>query len=122
MRMATILVAEDDATVLSLLRDFLEQEGHTVLAARDGSEALTIARRELPDLVLSDIMMPVMDGIEMIRMLRGDSPTREVAVILMSAVQPRNLAAVGAAGFIAKPFRIDVLGRLIADHLAAGHP
>lgn len=86
--MATLLVVEDDATVLSLLRDFLGQEGHTVLAARDGSEALTIARRELPDLILSDIMMPVMGGIEMIRMLRSEFPTREIAVILMSAVQP----------------------------------
>ena len=120
--MATLLIVEDDATVLSLLRDFLGQEGHTVLTARDGSEALTVARRDLPDLILSDIMMPIMGGIEMIRMLRSEFPTREMAVILMSAVQPPNLAAVGAAGFIAKPFRIDVLGRLIADHLAASHP
>lgn len=117
--MATILVADDDATVVSLLCDFLGQEGHTVLAGRDGAEVLAIARRTVPDLVLSDIMMPVMDGIELIRMLRGEIATRAVLVILMSATEPPDLAALGAAAFIAKPFRIDALGRLIADHLTA---
>jgi CheY-like chemotaxis protein len=102
-----------------LLCDFLGQEGHIVFAAQNGSEALAIARQTLPDLVLSDIMMPVMGGIELIRMLRGEVATHGVIVILMSAAQPPDLAAVGAAAFVAKPFRIDALGRLIADHLAA---
>src|SRR4051794_726869 len=116
--MATILIADDDATVLSLLTDFLDLEGHTVLTAHDGAEAFAIARREVPDLVLSDIMMPVVSGIELIGMLHGEPPTRGVAVILMSAVAPPDLTAVGAAAFVEKPFRIDALGRLIADHLS----
>ncbi len=115
--MATILVADDDAMVVSMLLDYLDQEGYAVLVARDGAEALAVSRRELPDLVLSDIKMPLMDGIELLRALRDGLPTRAVAVILMSATDPPDLSDVGAA-FIAKPFRLDTLSRLIADQLA----
>ncbi len=117
--MATILVADDESPILALLRDLLEDEGHTVLAAHNGREALALARAEHPDLVLSDVMMPLMDGMQLAHMLRADAITRELVVILMSAAQPPDLAAVGAAAFLAKPFDIDTVNRLVARHLAA---
>jgi CheY-like chemotaxis protein len=115
---ATILVADDESPIVDLLRDLLAEEGHTVLAARDGREALALARRERPDLVLSDVMMPLMDGIQLARTLREEPATREVVVILMSAAAAPDLASVGAVAFLAKPFALDDVTRLVARHLA----
>ncbi len=117
--MATILVADDESPILALLRDLLEDEGHTVLAAHNGREALALARTAHPDLVLSDVMMPLIDGMQLARMLRADAVTRELVVILMSAAHPPDLEAVGAAAFLAKPFDLDAVNRLVARHLAA---
>lgn len=116
--MATILIADDESPIVALLRDLLEEEGHTVLAAHNGREALALARVEHPDLVLSDVMMPLMDGVQLARLLREEAITREVVVILMSAAPPPALAAVGAAAFLAKPFDLDEVNRLIARHVA----
>jgi CheY-like chemotaxis protein len=115
---ATILVADDESPIVDLLRDLLEEEGHTVLAARDGREALALARRERPALVLSDVMMPLLDGVQLARRLREEDATREMVVILMSAAQPPDIAALGAVAFLAKPFDLDDVTRLVARHLA----
>lgn len=117
--MATILVVDDEPPILALLRDLLEAEGHTVLAAHNGCDALALARAEHPDLVLSDVMMPIMDGVQLARMLRADAIMRELVVILMSAAHPPDLALVGAAAFLAKPFDLDEVNRLIARQLAS---
>jgi CheY-like chemotaxis protein len=115
---ATILVADDESPIVALLRDLLESEGHTVLAAHNGQEALALARGEHPDLVLSDVMMPLLDGVQLARMLREEPVTPGLVVILMSAAQPPDLQAVGAAAFLAKPFDLDAVNRLVARHLA----
>ncbi len=117
--MATILVVDDESPILDLLRDLLEDEGHTVLAAHNGREALALARAEHPDLVLSDVMMPHMNGMQLARMLRDEALARELVVILMSAAHPPDLASVGAAAFLAKPFDLDEVNRVVARHLAA---
>ncbi|MCA1723930.1 MAG: response regulator [Thermomicrobia bacterium] len=101
-----------------LLRDLLEDEGHTVLAARNGREALALARAEHPDLVLSDVMMPLMNGVQLARMLRDELLAWELVVILMSAAHPPDLASAGAAAFLAKPFDLDEVSRLVARHIA----
>ena len=116
--MATILVADDETPIVALLHDLLENEGHSVIVAHNGREALALARAAHPDLILSDIMMPLMDGMQLVRMLREEAITREVVVILMSAAQPPDLVSVGAAAFLAKPFDLDEVNRLIARHLA----
>jgi CheY-like chemotaxis protein len=116
--MATILVVDDESPIVALLRDLLEDEGHTVLAAHNGREALALARVAHPDLVLSDVMMPLMDGVQLVRMLREEAITRKLVVILMSAAQPPDLQAVGAVAFLAKPFDLDAVNRLVAQHLA----
>ncbi|MCA1667381.1 MAG: response regulator [Thermomicrobia bacterium] len=116
--MATILVVDDEPPILDLLRDLLEDEGHTVLAARNGREALALARAEHPDLVLSDVMMPLMNGVQLARMLRDELLAWELVVILMSAAHPPDLASAGAAAFLAKPFDLDEVSRLVARHIA----
>ncbi len=115
--MATILVADDEEPIVDLLRDLFAEEGHTVLAAHDGREALALARREHRALVLSDVMMPTVDGVQLARLLREDATTRGVVVILMSAAEAPDLAGVGAVAFLAKPFDLDAVQRLIARHL-----
>jgi CheY-like chemotaxis protein len=114
---ATILVADDETPIVDLLRDLLEEGGHTVLGARDGREALALARRERPDLVISDVMMPHIDGVQLARLLQGDPLTHGVVVILMSAAPSPDLAAVGAVAFLAKPFDLESAVRTIARHV-----
>lgn len=118
MPVAKILVADDESPIVDLLRDLLEEGGHTVLGARDGREAIALARRERPDLVISDVMMPFIDGVHLARLLQGDSLTDGVVIILMSAAQPPDLADVGAVAFLAKPFDLASVDRTIARHLA----
>ncbi len=116
--MAMILVVEDDIMLVALLEDFLDQEGHRVLVARDGMEALALVGRELPDLILCDVRMPRMGGTELCLRVRSAPRTRAIPVILMSSAPPPDLATIGAVAFIAKPFRLDARGRLLAEHLA----
>jgi CheY-like chemotaxis protein len=114
---ATILVADDEEPIVELLRDLFAEEGHAVLAAHNGREALALARRERPALVISDVMMPLLDGVQLARTLREDAITREMVVILMSAAESPDLAGVGAVAFLAKPFDLDAVQRLVARHL-----
>jgi CheY-like chemotaxis protein len=103
---ATILVADDEEPILDLLADVLTEEGHTIIAAHDGREALALARAHRPDLVLSDVMMPYMDGPELARHLHMDTETHDMPIVLMSAARLPEHAAVGIAGFLSKPFDI----------------
>jgi CheY-like chemotaxis protein len=86
-------------------------EGYTPLLACDGAEALTIARREQPDVILMDLMMPGMDGLAAIRALRTDATERDWCIVAMSAAANLLQAAheVRLDGVIAKPFDIDVV-------------
>jgi len=117
--MATILVVDDESPILDLLRDVLEDEGHTVRAAHNGRAAFETARQMQPDLVLSDVMMPVLDGVALSRLLRDEPATRGTVVILMSAAQAPDLRAAGAVAFLGKPFAIDQVNALIAAHLSS---
>src|ERR1700756_1950681 len=83
--MAKILVVDDVATNRKLLVTLLNSEGHRTVEAIDGSDGLAAARRERPDLVISDILMPTMDGYEFIRRLREEPDLAETAVIFYTA-------------------------------------
>ena len=85
-----VLIIEDDLALLNTLRDTLTKENFEVLKAENGEQGLTVALREHPDLILLDIIMPVMDGLTMLRNLRGDAWGKDVKVILLS-----NLADMG---------------------------
>lgn len=113
---ARILIAEDDVGLLNLLALLLEGERYTVLRAGDGAEALAIAERERPDLILSDIMMPRLTGLELAATLhaREDGPTPPI--LLLSANRPQSLP--GHTTFLAKPFDIATLVQTVAALLA----
>ena len=81
-----ILLVDDNATNLHVLYQTLEGRGYRLLAARNGRDALAIAQRAIPDLVLLDVMMPEMDGFETCARLKADARTSEVAVIFLSAL------------------------------------
>jgi two-component system phosphate regulon response regulator PhoB len=84
MSKPTILVAEDEGALITLLRYNLEREGYHVLEAQDGEEALLVAAEEKPDLVLLDWMLPQISGIEVCRRLRSRQETRNVPIIMLT--------------------------------------
>src|SRR3990172_663296 len=102
-----ILVADDEPLVLQIIQDILEALPATVLTARDGEEALSLAKAERPDLILLDVMMPKLDGFGVAEALKGDASTAAIPLIFISAlgasrdkVRGLNL---GAEDYLAKP-------------------
>lgn len=116
---ARILIAEDDATLLSLLACALEEDGYTVLRASDGAEALAIAERERPDLILSDVMMPRLSGVELAATLHAREDGRCPPILLMSAIRPRRFPE--RTAFLPKPFDLHILLRQVAALLHEPH-
>jgi DNA-binding response OmpR family regulator len=119
---ARILVADDDPKHAQLIRLYLEREGHQVLTVGDGRAALEVARARRPDLVILDIMMPLVDGLDVCRILRAESP---VAILLVTARSSENDMLlgldIGADDYLAKPVspreltaRVRVLLRRVA--------
>jgi UDP-3-O-[3-hydroxymyristoyl] N-acetylglucosamine deacetylase len=126
--MATVLVVDDEAEIRASVRGVLSDEGLRVLEAEDGRQALEMLRRERPELVLLDIWMPEMDGIQVLERLRSEPESPEVVMIsghgnIETAVKATKL---GAFDFIEKPFSLEGLLRVVnraLDHRAAGpHP
>lgn len=107
--MARVLVVEDNASNLTLATFLLESAGHTVLSATDAEAGLTLARDEQPALILMDIQLPGMDGLEATGILKGDPLTREIPVIALTALAMKGdeerIRAAGCDGYIAKPMR-----------------
>ena len=110
-----ILIVEDDPTVGESLRLFLKKKGHEILLASNGKEALQLFRHEIVDLVITDVVMPKMDGIELLEAVKGLKPETEVIVIsaqgtIEKAVQAMKL---GAFDFIEKPINPRVISLLV---------
>ena len=109
----TILVVDDEDDLLSLLDYNLQQEGFDVLLARDGVEGLEAAREHMPDLIVLDIMMPKMDGIEMCRRLRQDAHLRTIPVMMLTARTEEEDQVegldVGADIYLGKPVSVSVI-------------
>lgn len=120
--MAKILIADDEPAILEVLRRTLELEGHQPFLASDGGTTLQRIETEEPDLVLLDVMMPVMDGWEVLRRLGEIQAHKPPRVIVMTAKGgERDIAKgleLGASEYVTKPFEIDQLMKLIADVLA----
>jgi diguanylate cyclase (GGDEF)-like protein len=112
-RTPLILVADDEAVNLALIKRRLEWEEYHVETAENGGEAVESAKRLLPDLVILDVMMPVLDGLEACRLLKEDPSTRDIPVIFLSALDDTdtkvNGLALGANDYISKPFRVEEL-------------
>jgi two-component system alkaline phosphatase synthesis response regulator PhoP len=104
----SILVADDEPDVQMLLRLFFERQGHQVFSARDGQEAVDVARRHTPDIMVMDIQMPRMTGIEAVRVLRADPIFANTPIIALTAhvrsYVPAEVMHVGFDTVLAKPF------------------
>jgi DNA-binding response OmpR family regulator len=111
--MAKILVAEDEKQIAEMIAFKLTNGGHKVVHAQDGEQAMILAARELPDLILLDVMMPGLSGFEVLRRLKVDSALRSVPVIMVTAKGHErdvlNGLRSGAADYVVKPFSLKEL-------------
>lgn len=119
--MALILVVDDEVGIARLLEEVFSDEGHEVISASNGKQALERVSDRIPAFILTDYMMPVMDGIEMIEILASNPATSAVPIVLMSSM-PENVIdckAITYAAFVRKPFKIydviDLTTRLLSD-------
>ena len=118
--MARILIADDEAIISLALGMLLEDEGHEVATASDGRAALVMARDTPPDLLITDYMMPVMDGVELIAALRRDEALRGLPIILSSAIPEPVVRARtnGFDAFVQKPASEAAMLAAVQDLLA----
>jgi DNA-binding response OmpR family regulator len=118
----TILVVDDDPEILTMLQLRLEHSGYKVLTASDGKEALTSAKRNRPDLMILDVMMPSKNGWEVARALKQDPVTEGIKVVMLTAIgeQVNEITSplYGADAFLDKPFDFKVLEATLAKLLA----
>ena len=105
--MGKVLVVEDNPANMTLATFLLKSAGHTVLSATDAESGLTLARSEQPDLILMDIQLPGMDGLQATALLKADPTTRAIPVIALTALAMKGdeerIRAAGCDGYIAKP-------------------
>jgi len=117
-----LLLVDDSPTVLLMERLLLQDEPYELLTAANGVQAVKLALAERPDLILLDVMMPQMDGLEVCRRLRAEESTREVPIILVTtrgaADQVQRGYESGCSGYVAKPFDGNELRALILRWLA----
>ncbi len=120
--MKKVLLADDEDGVLALVAATLGNDNrYSLLMARDGEEALALARKELPDLVFLDVMMPKMDGYAVCQALKQSPNTRHIKIIMLTAMaQDANrerARAAGADGYFTKPFSPTTLLEKVSDML-----
>ncbi|MDX2171776.1 MAG: response regulator [Bacteroidota bacterium] len=117
-----ILIVEDDASILEFNSRLLQNNNYTVLQANNGIEALQIIEKTLPDLIISDVMMPGMDGLEFLTNLKNNEVTNHIPIIFLSAKSTPNsridVLSLGAQSYLTKPFLPDELLALVKNQLA----
>jgi len=124
--MGRILIVEDNPANMTLAVFLLESAGHSVIKSTDAEAGLTLARKEQPDLILMDIQLPGMDGLQATLLLKKDEATRNIPVIALTALvmkgDEERILAVGCDGYIAKPMRYREFLATDAEHLAGKVP
>ena len=115
-----ILIVDDEPRNLKLFRDLLQRIGYETIEATDGEQGVELARARNPDLILMDIMMPKMDGIEATRILKADTATKNIPIIALTSYamkgdRERTLEA-GCDGYIAKPVDIQELLKAVEHY------
>jgi DNA-binding response OmpR family regulator len=108
---AKILVVDDEPSICDLLRDLLTEAGYNVLTAGDGREALPLTLSEKPDLILTDIRMPKLDGLTLCKALRVNTETRNIPVVILTSYNTSEhmqaAMAAGADDFLPKPLNVE---------------
>ena len=119
--MGKVLVVEDNRANMKLATFLLESAGHTVISATDAEAGLALARTEQPGLILMDIQLPDMDGLEATMLLKADPATRAIPVIALTALAMKGdeerIRAAGCDGYIAKPMRYREFLAAVTNHL-----
>ena len=115
--MARVLVIDDEAAIADVLRMLLEFRGHEVITADDGSRGYATAQRQAPDVIVLDLMMPVMDGFTTLEALRSDERTATIPVVILSALSSNDVKQrchdMGVRAILQKPFKPEDLLRAI---------
>ncbi len=106
----TILIVEDNELNMKLFRDLLEAQGYNVLQTRDGMQALDIARRERPDLIVMDIQLPQVSGLEVTKWIKADDDLKHIPVVAVTAFAMKGdeekIRDGGCEAYVAKPISV----------------
>ncbi|HEV8679863.1 MAG TPA: response regulator [Stellaceae bacterium] len=120
-----VLIVEDNELNLKLLRDVLEAHGYATLAAREGGAALALARGDQPDLILMDLQLPDISGLEAVRQLKDDEETRAIPVVAVTAFamvgDERKALTSGCDAYVAKPIVLRDFLDLVERFIGTGH-
>jgi len=120
----TILLVDDEFALTDTLKEFLEDEGYSAECAGNGKEALESMAKHPPDLVVSDMMMPIMDGYSMLHAIRATPALKAIPVVLTSSVSRQVVLSRDAllefAGFLRKPFKLDEFLGLVVKLIGPG--
>jgi DNA-binding response OmpR family regulator len=123
MKKARILVVDDEPDLVELVRHHLQREHYEVITASDGETALFEARRRVPDLVILDLMLPGIDGLEVCRRLRADARLAHIPIVMLTAKGEESDAVIGLAqgadDYVRKPFGVKELVARVATRLRA---
>ncbi len=123
--MALVLIVDDDTMIVEMLAEMVRDYGHTAITAANGAQALAQARAQPPALIISDVMMPVMDGYALLRAVRDTPELHHTPIFLMSAAfssQHSPSFELSPDGYLAKPFRLMIIEGLLErlPHSEAG--
>ena len=117
-----ILIVEDEPKNITLLRDLLQVSGYSTIEATDGKQGVELAKARKPDLILMDIQMPEMDGLEATRILKADATTSNIPVLALTSYAMKGdeerILEAGCDGYLAKPFNIQELLKTVAEYLS----
>jgi two-component system, OmpR family, alkaline phosphatase synthesis response regulator PhoP len=119
------LVVDDDRLLLRLIELNLTKTGMRVLLADSGEQAIRIALKEMPNIILLDLMMPMMDGYEVMRRLKTTAETMDIPIVMLTAkssqADRRRCEELGAVAFIGKPFNLEELRATVSSLLETGN-
>jgi two-component system cell cycle response regulator DivK len=120
----TVLIVEDNALNLKLFDDLLTHYGYTTIVTSRGEAALELARQNTPDLILLDMQLPDISGMDAARRLKADEETRTIPVIAVTAFamsgDREKILASGCDDYLAKPFKVEELLRIVSHHTSSG--
>ena len=118
----TILIVEDVTKNMTLFRDLLQVSGYSIIEASGGKEGIELAKAKKPDLILMDIQMPGMDGLEATRILKADATISGIPVIALTAYAMKGdkerMLEAGCDGYLAKPINTDDFLKEVAEYLS----